>query len=78
MFLVKRPGFCAKVGPFRAKLGGLGRKGGGLVAGGEVVVAEVLARWWQLVVDEGGEELFQLEEEALAGRVAVGVHAKFG
>ena len=40
----------------------------------EVVVAEVLAVGWQLVVLERGQNLLQLQEEALAGGVAVGEH----
>ena len=40
----------------------------------EVVVAEVLAVGWQLVVLERGQNLLQLQEEALAGCVAVGEH----
>ena len=42
----------------------------------EVVVAEVLAVGWQLVVLERGQNLLQLQEEALAGGVAVGEHVK--
>ena len=42
----------------------------------EVVVAEVLAVGWQLVVLERGQDLLQLQEEALAGGVAVGEHVK--
>ena len=40
----------------------------------EVVVAEVLAVGWQLVVLERGQDLLQLQEEALAGCIAVGEH----
>ena len=40
----------------------------------EVVVAEVLAVGWQLVVLERGQDLLQLQEETLAGCVAVGEH----
>ena len=40
----------------------------------EVVVAEVLAVGWQLVVLERGQDLLQLQEEALTGCVAVGEH----
>ena len=36
----------------------------------EVVVAEVLAVGWQLVVLERGQDLLQLQEEALTGGVA--------
>ena len=42
----------------------------------EVVVAEVLAVGWQLVVLERGQNLLQLQEEALAGCVAVGEHVE--
>ena len=42
----------------------------------EVVVAEVLAVGWQLVVLERGQNLLQLQEEALAGGVAVGEHVE--
>ena len=43
---------------------------------GEVIVAEVLAARGQLVVDEGGEHLFQLQEEPFSWLVAVGIHGK--
>ena len=43
---------------------------------GEVVVAEVLAVGWQLVVLERGQNLLQLQEEALTGGVAVGEHVE--
>ena len=42
----------------------------------EVVAAEVLAVGWQLVVLERGQNLLQLQEEALTGGVAVGEHMK--
>ena len=42
----------------------------------EVVVAEVLAVGWQLVVLERGQDLLQLQEEALTGGVAVGEHVE--
>ena len=42
----------------------------------EVVVAEVLAVGRQLVVLERGQNLLQLQEEALAGSVAVGEHVE--
>ena len=41
-----------------------------------VVVAEVLAVGWQLVVDERGQHLLQLQEEPFAGGIAVGKHVK--
>ena len=40
----------------------------------EVVVAEVLAVGWQLVVLERGQNFLQLQEEALTGGVTVGEH----
>ena len=40
----------------------------------EVVVAEVLAVGWQLVVLERGQHLLQLQEESLAGLIAIGKH----
>ena len=42
----------------------------------QVVVAEVLAAEGELVVHEMGQDVLELEEEALAGRVAVGVHVE--
>ena len=42
----------------------------------EVEVAVVLAVRWEVVVGEVGEEGFELEEEAFAGEVAVGVHVE--
>ena len=50
----------------------MGRGSGGEAS--HVVLAEVLAARWQLVVLEVGQQLAQLQEEALAGLVAVGVH----
>ena len=43
-------------------------------AGSEIVLAEVLAVGRQLVVNERGQHFFQLQEEALAGGIAIGVH----
>ena len=40
----------------------------------EVVVAVVFTGGRELVVLEVGEEVFELEEEAFAGEVAVGEH----
>ena len=45
---------------------------------GQVVVAEILAVGWQLVVLQRGQDLLQLQEEALARRIAVGVHVERG
>ena len=42
----------------------------------EVEVAVVLAVRGEVVVGEVGEEGLELEEEALAGEVAVGVHVE--
>ena len=42
----------------------------------QVVVAEVLAGGRQLVAHQVGEYLFQLQEEALAWHVAIGVHVE--
>ena len=39
-------------------------------------LGEVLAAGWQLVVLERGQNLLELEEETLAGGVAVGVHVE--
>ena len=38
--------------------------------------AEVFTSWGELVVLQGGEQGLQLQEEALAGQVAVGVHVE--
>ena len=43
---------------------------------GQVVVAEVLAVGRQLVVHQRGQHLLQLQEESLAGCVAVGEHVE--
>ena len=43
---------------------------------GEVVVAEILAVGRQLVVDNRGQHLLQLQEETLARGVAVGEHVE--
>ena len=43
---------------------------------GEVKVAEVLAAGGQLVVNQRGQQLLQLHEEAFAGLVAVGEHVE--
>ena len=43
----------------------------------DVVVAVVFTIRWELVVGEVGEEVAELEEEAFAGEVAVGVHVEF-
>ena len=42
----------------------------------EVEVAVVLAVRGEVVVLEVGKEFFELEEEAFAGEVAVGVHVE--
>ncbi len=42
-----------------------------------IVLAEVLAAWGKLVMNQGGQDLLELEEEALAGLIAVGIHVKF-
>ena len=44
---------------------------------GQVVVAEVLAVGRQLVVDKGGQDALQLQEEAFAGLVVIGIHVEF-
>ena len=42
----------------------------------EVIVAEVLAAWWQLVVDQRRQHLFQLQEEPFARFVAIREHVE--
>ena len=42
----------------------------------QVILAEVLAVRWQLVVHQIGQQFLQLQEESLAGRVAVWEHVK--
>lgn len=44
----------------------------------EVEVGVVFAGGWEVVVGEVGEEGLELEEEAFAGEVAVGVHVEGG
>ena len=44
---------------------------------GEIEFAVVLTVGWQLVVFQVGQYLPELEEEALAGLVAVGIHVIF-
>ena len=39
-----------------------------------VKLAEIFAARWQLVVLERGQHLLQLQEEALAGLIALGKH----
>ena len=41
-----------------------------------IELAIVFAVWWELVVHQRGQHLPQLQEEALAGCVAVGVHVE--
>ena len=41
------------------------------------ILAEILAAWGQLVMNEQGEYLLQLEEETLAGLIAIGIHVKY-
>ena len=53
-----------------------GETGGHSGEGLEVVVAEVFAGGREVVVLEVGEEVFELEEEAFAGEVAVGIHVE--
>ena len=43
----------------------------------EVEVGVVFAVRWKVVVLKVGKEFFELEEEAFAGEVAVGVHVEF-
>ena len=43
---------------------------------GQIVLAEVLAVGRQLVVHKMGQDLLELEEEAFAWDIAVGVHVK--
>ena len=43
----------------------------------EVEVGVVFAMWGEVVVGEVGKEFFELEVEAFAGEVAVGVHVEF-
>ncbi len=42
----------------------------------EVEVGVVLAMWGEVVVLKVGKEFFELEEEAFAWEVAVGVHVE--
>ena len=42
----------------------------------EIILAEILAVGGQLMVYQRGQDLLQLEEQAFAGGVAVGVHVK--
>ena len=41
-----------------------------------IILAEVLATEWELVVLEVGKNLLELEEETLARLVAVGIHVE--
>ena len=41
-----------------------------------IVIRKIFAAFGQLVVLEGGQQVFQLEEEAFAGFVVVGVHVE--
>ena len=41
-----------------------------------VVVGEVLAVGWQLMVLQRGEDFLELHEEPFAGSVAVGIHVE--
>lgn len=41
-----------------------------------IIVAEILATWRELVVLKVGQNLLQLEEKALTGLVAIGVHVE--
>ena len=43
---------------------------------GAEIVTKVLATRRQLVVDKGGQDALQLEEEAFARLVAVGIHVE--
>ena len=42
----------------------------------QVILAEVLAVRWQLVVHQIGQQFLQLQEESFAGRVAVWEHVE--
>ena len=44
----------------------------------QIVLAEILAPNGQLVVLQMGQDLLQLEEEAFAWFVTVGIHVKMG
>ena len=44
----------------------------------QIVLAEILAPNGQLVVLQMGQDLLQLEEEAFAWLVAVGIHVEMG
>jgi hypothetical protein len=57
--------------------GGLLRNKAGLFLRRKIVLAEVLAAWGQLVMNEQGEYLLQLEEKTLAGFIAIGIHVKY-
>ena len=52
-------------------------EGGGLLLALQIVVAEVLAVGGQLVMFQIGKEVLELQEEAFARGISVGVHAKF-
>ena len=43
-----------------------------------VILAEVLAAWRELMVLKVGQDFLQLEEEALAGFVTIGIHVESG
>ena len=40
----------------------------------DIILAEVLAIGWELMVFKVGEYFLQLEEEAFAGLVTIGIH----
>ena len=61
---------------WRDKAGLLLNKRG--LSDGEIILAEVLATGWQLVVLQRGQQLFQLQEQPFARLVAVGIHVEVG
>ena len=40
------------------------------------VVAKILAAWWQLMMHQRGQNLLQLQEQAFARGIVVGIHVK--
>ena len=44
----------------------------------EIILAEVFAAGRQLVVYQRGQHFFELQEESLAGLIAIGIHVEVG
>ena len=43
----------------------------------QIILAEILASWGQLVMNQMGENLPELQEEAFAGRILIRKHVEF-